>query len=101
MVPVINRLYSESNLNLPLTPMVWALAFGVCFGGNATIIGASANVVAVGIAEKEGYHVTFKQFFKFGMPVMIISCTVATVFLLIFNVAFAWHEPIDSSSNNN
>eukprot|EP01102_Stenamoeba_stenopodia_P012402 TRINITY_DN3917_c0_g1_i1.p1 TRINITY_DN3917_c0_g1~~TRINITY_DN3917_c0_g1_i1.p1 ORF type:complete len:721 (+),score=114.64 TRINITY_DN3917_c0_g1_i1:72-2234(+) len=91
MIPIISQLY-EDDLKLPLTPMVWALVFGVCYGGNATIIGASANVVAVGIAESEGYHVTFKQFAKLGFPVMMISCTIATIFMLIFNVGLDWHE---------
>jgi len=95
MLPVINNLYAESDLGLPLSPMVWALAFGVCFGGNATLIGSSANVVAVGIAEREGVRVSFMQFFWLGMPITLISCTIATVYLLIFSVAFSWHENAD------
>ena len=42
----------------------WALALGACFGGNGTIIGASANVVTTGIAEKAGYKITFLEFMK-------------------------------------
>ena len=62
----------------------WALALGACFGGNGTIIGASANVVTVGIAESKGYHITFGQFMKTAFPFMIISVAIAQGWLLIF-----------------
>jgi P protein len=52
------------NLSLPLQPLVWALAFGPCLGGNGTLIGASANVIGAGIAEQHGYKMTFGDFFK-------------------------------------
>jgi Na+/H+ antiporter NhaD/arsenite permease-like protein len=44
----------DPNVNLPLRPLVWALAFGACLGGNGTLIGASANVVCAGMAEQVG-----------------------------------------------
>eukprot|EP01097_Dermamoeba_algensis_P003099 TRINITY_DN2250_c0_g1_i1.p1 TRINITY_DN2250_c0_g1~~TRINITY_DN2250_c0_g1_i1.p1 ORF type:complete len:342 (+),score=121.84 TRINITY_DN2250_c0_g1_i1:131-1027(+) len=88
MVPVIIKL---TTLDLPLQPLVWALAFGACFGGNGTLIGASANVVVAGIAEQQGYPITFNTFFKAGFPVMILSMIVCTIYLLIFHVAFEWH----------
>ncbi len=62
----------------------WALALGACFGGNGTLIGASANVVTVGIAESVGYKITFWDFFKFAFLYMIISVIIANVWLLIF-----------------
>ncbi len=62
----------------------WALALGACFGGNGTIIGASANVVTVGIAESRGYRITFGGFMKTAFPFMIISIVIAQVWLLIF-----------------
>lgn len=52
------------NLNLPLQPLVWALALGPALGGNGTLIGASANVICAGIAEHHGYKMTFMDFFK-------------------------------------
>ena len=51
----------------------WALALGACFGGNGTIIGASANVVTTGITEKAGYKITFYQFMKQAAPITIIA----------------------------
>ena len=61
----------------------WALAFGADFGGNATIIGASANVVAVGLAAKAGIKISFWQFAKYGIPVTIVSLAIAAPYLFI------------------
>jgi Na+/H+ antiporter NhaD/arsenite permease-like protein len=62
----------------------WALALGACFGGNGTIIGASANVVTLGIAEARGYRITFGGFMKTAFPFMIITVLIAHAWLLIF-----------------
>ena len=62
----------------------WALALGACFGGNGTIIGASANVVTLGIAEARGYRITFGGFMKTAFPFMILSVLIAHIWLLIF-----------------
>jgi Na+/H+ antiporter NhaD/arsenite permease-like protein len=61
----------------------WALAFGADFGGNATIIGASANVVAVGLAKKAGIHISFWQFAKYGIPVTFLSVIMVVPYLLL------------------
>ena len=61
----------------------WALALGACFGGNATVIGASANVITTGIAEKSGHRISFFDFVKHGTPVTIIGMIIATVYLLL------------------
>merc|ERR1711974_144803 len=83
MVPVIVILSADPELGLPPHPLVWALSFGNCFGGNGTLIGASANVVAAGMAEQEGYHISFNTFFKMGFPVMLVSTSIASVYLLV------------------
>ncbi|GBD95584.1 MAG TPA: TRAP transporter large permease subunit [Nitrospirae bacterium] len=62
----------------------WALALGACFGGNGTMIGASANVVTVGIAEAAGYPIKFISFMKVAFIYMIISVAIANAWLLIF-----------------
>ncbi len=62
----------------------WALALGACFGGNGTIIGASANVVTIGIAESRGYRISFGGFMKTAFPYMIISVLIAHIWLLVF-----------------
>jgi len=61
----------------------WALAFGACFGGNGTMIGASANVVTLGISEVAGYPIRFFHFMKIAFPFMLISVAVANVWLLL------------------
>jgi len=61
----------------------WALALGACLGGNGTLIGASANVVTAGFAERSGYPLTFGSFLRVGGPTMIISVFIAMVWLLI------------------
>ena len=62
----------------------WALAVGACFGGNGTIIGASANVVTMGIAESKGYRISFGGFMKTAFPYMIISILIAQAWIMIF-----------------
>ena len=61
----------------------WAFAFGADFGGNATIIGASANVVAVGLAHKAGIKISFWQFAKYGIPVTFVSVAMVVPYILI------------------
>ncbi|SNZ08172.1 possible tyrosine transporter P-protein [Persephonella hydrogeniphila] len=58
-------------------PLWWALALGACLGGNLTIIGASANVVAAGLSEREGYPIKFFEFVKQGTPVTVVTVIVA------------------------
>jgi Na+/H+ antiporter NhaD/arsenite permease-like protein len=61
-----------------------ALAFGADFGGNATIIGASANLVAIGLAKKNGIHISFWQFAKYGSVTTLISILIVVPYLQIF-----------------
>jgi len=61
----------------------WALSIGACYGGNGTLIGASANVVTAGLAEKAGHPISFNEFLKVGAPVMLVSVLVGTIYILI------------------
>lgn len=81
MIPVVVTL--SEGTNLPIKPLVWALGFGTCLGGNGTLIGASANVVCSGLAEQQGYPISFNKFFKTGFPVMICTVFVANIYLWI------------------
>ena len=81
MIPLIIHMGAISEMNL--TPLWWALSLGACLGGNGTIVGASANVIAVGISEKQGYKITFKKFFKEAFPMMIATIVMATIYLWI------------------
>jgi len=61
----------------------WALALGACLGGNGTMIGASANVVTVGLAEKAGYHISFMAYMKACLIPMLVTVGLATAYLLL------------------
>ncbi|XP_035779785.1 P protein-like isoform X1 [Anopheles albimanus] len=91
MVKIVVALSEKAYLGLPLQPMVWALAFGPCLGGNGTLVGASANVICAGIAEQHGYRFSFMDYFKLGFPIMLVSVIVTTGYLIMAHVVFAWH----------
>ena len=83
MVPVILQLASSPDLGLDLKPLAWSLCLGACLGGNGSLIGASANIVVAGIAEREGHHITFKDFFRVGFPILCLSVAFGIVYLEI------------------
>lgn len=64
-----------------LMPIWWSLSLGACLGGNGTAIGASANVIVVGMAEKMGKPISFKKFMLYGMPLMIESVIICTLYV--------------------
>jgi Na+/H+ antiporter NhaD/arsenite permease-like protein len=64
-----------------LMPLWWSLALGACLGGNGTAIGASANVIVVGMSEKMGRKISFGKFMLYGMPLMIMTVSVATIYV--------------------
>ncbi|RJQ86381.1 MAG: hypothetical protein C4519_02045 [Desulfobacteraceae bacterium] len=84
MIPIV-RMMLETN-PLPHNILWWALALGACFGGNLTLIGASANIVSVAILKRSGYHITFGQFARWSAPGTILSLIVASLVL----VAYVW-----------
>ncbi|MCR1934639.1 ArsB/NhaD family transporter [Clostridium tepidum] len=82
MIPLIKAMGTMGGMDI--VPLWWALSLGACLGGNGTMIGASANLVVIGIAEKSGYKISFKDYFKLGFPVMLVSIIISTAYLLIF-----------------
>ena len=62
----------------------WALALGACLGGNGTMIGASANVVTVGLAERAGYPISFLEYLKACLPPMLLTVLLSMVYLLLW-----------------
>ncbi len=81
MIPVIARIAATASV--ASTPLYWALSLGGCLGGNGTLVGASANVVVAGIAERHGHPISFRSFLKYGMPVMTVTVAVSTAYLII------------------
>jgi Na+/H+ antiporter NhaD/arsenite permease-like protein len=67
--------------NPDLMPIWWSLALGACLGGNGTAIGASANVIVVGMSERAGRPITFLRFMLYGMPIMIVTVAVAMLYV--------------------
>jgi len=88
MVPLIFAIYNTESVaavfgSLAINPLWWALSLGVGFGGNGTLIGSSAGIVATGLAEINGHRITFNQFLRVGFPFMIASVAVGSIVLLI------------------
>ena len=63
------------------SPLWWALALGADLGGNATVVGASANVVAINLARASGYNIGFVQFFRYGIFVSVLTLLVSSGYL--------------------
>lgn len=64
-----------------LMPLWWSLALGACLGGNGSAIGASANVIVIGMSEKAGKRISFFKFMAYGMPLMILTVAIASVYV--------------------
>lgn len=76
MIPVVEQLNEGDD-----DAYWWALSLGACFGGNATIIAAAANVAASGLAQKAGHRIGFVEFLKVGIPVTFVSMLLATAYI--------------------
>lgn len=79
MIPVVQQL----DQGQPNDALWWALAIGADLGGNATIIGASANVILAGMAEREGHPIGFGQFLRYGLPVTLVTMLIATAYVWV------------------
>ncbi len=77
MIPVVDELGGSDD-----DAYWWALALGACFGGNATIVAAAANVAASGLAERAGSPIGFVTFMRYGLPVTAISLCLSTMYVL-------------------
>ena len=78
-IPLILEMGQLSGMTLD--PLWWSLALGACLGGNGTLIGASANVIVAGIAEKNGISLTFNHYLKIAFPLMIVSIIISHIYL--------------------
>jgi Na+/H+ antiporter NhaD/arsenite permease-like protein len=84
MIPVIQDLSEAEGLSEARTEALWwALALGADFGGNLTLIGASANVVVAGMSERAGQKISFVKFMLYGIPVTLVSLIIATGYVLL------------------
>jgi Na+/H+ antiporter NhaD/arsenite permease-like protein len=74
MVPLVQEL----GQHMEIEPLIWALVIGADFGGNATVVGASANVVVASIAEAKGTPITFRGYLRYGIPATLLTMLVGT-----------------------
>ena len=82
MIPIV-KLMLEST-PIPNDILWWALSLGACLGGNLTMIGASANIVSVGIAKRHHVNISFLEFMKLSAAVTLITLVIASIFLTVF-----------------
>jgi len=83
LIPVIQGLGTSG---MDIFPLWWALAFGAGFGGNGTIIGSTANIIVVTLSERTRTPITSRLWNKRGLPVMLVTCAVASLlYLLLFS----------------
>jgi len=85
LIPVLQGLGANG---VDIQPLWWALAFGTGFGGNGTIIGSTANIVVASISERTRTPITAKLWNKRGLPVMLATCTIASVLYLFLYPLF-------------
>lgn len=81
MIPMIQDMGTMGITNLE--PLWWSLALGACFGGNGSLIGASANLIVAGLAAQEGTPISFLRFLAVGFPLMLLSICLATFYIYI------------------
>jgi Na+/H+ antiporter NhaD/arsenite permease-like protein len=83
MSPVVEQVVAAEGGGSVAQALWWALALGADLGGNATAVGASANVVIIGLAEKAGHRISFWTFTKYGLIVTVITLAVTTPYMLL------------------
>ncbi len=83
MIPMIKSMEESMGGREAMMPVWWALSLGACFGGNGTLIGASANVIVAGLAQREGHPITFIGFLIWSIPTMLISVAIGALYLHI------------------
>ncbi|WP_378953529.1 SLC13 family permease [Pelosinus sp. sgz500959] len=81
MIPLIKEMGTMGVANLE--PLWWSLALGACLGGNGTLIGASANVIVIGLAAQEGHSISFGSYFKVAFPLMLLSIVISSIYVYI------------------
>lgn len=82
MIPVIFGIQAQFGANGHEDLLWWALSLGACVGGTGTVIGASSNVVGVGLAKKNGVDISFLGYMKFALPMTLMALSICSVYLL-------------------
>jgi Na+/H+ antiporter NhaD/arsenite permease-like protein len=95
MIPLIQTLNVEPTIastfgDFHFSPLWWALSLGANLGGNGTLIGSSAGIIAAGLAEKHSHLITFNRFFRTGFPFMICSVAIGTIVIMLSTLLKLW-----------
>ncbi len=81
MIPLIQSMGPAFGGAENLMPLWWSLALGACLGGNGSLVGASANLIVAGFAERAGHRIHFLRFMALAFPLMLMSIAIATVYV--------------------
>ena len=81
MIPMIKSMEESMGGREAMMPVWWALSLGACYGGNGSLIAASANVIVGGMAQREGHPISFLGFLIWSIPTMLITVGIAAVYL--------------------
>ncbi len=82
MIPIV-QLMMQAN-PIPNNILWWALSLGACLGGNLTMIGASANIVSVGMAKRVNQNITFFEFMRFSAAITLLTLVIASAYLMLY-----------------
>lgn len=83
MIPLIKSMAPTFGGPEQLLPLWWSLSLGACLGGNGTLVGASANLVVAGFAERAGYPIRFVAFLLTAFPLMLLSIAISSVYVYL------------------
>ena len=83
MIPVIKSMASTFGGAENLMPLWWSLALGACLGGNGSLVGASANLIVAGFAERAGHRIHFLSFMVLAFPMMLLSIGIASLYVYL------------------
>jgi len=81
MIPIVKSMAATFGGSEQLTPIWWSLALGACLGGNGTLVGASANLIIAGFAERSGQPIRFVPFMLIAFPLMLASVSISAIYV--------------------
>ena len=83
MIPLIENMGGMLGDQESLTPLWWSLALGSCLGGNGSLIGASANLIVAGFAERAGHPIRFLPFMLIAFPLMLVTILISSIYVYL------------------
>ncbi|MDP6430227.1 MAG: ArsB/NhaD family transporter [Rhodospirillales bacterium] len=83
MIPLVESMEAGLGGAAQLEPVWWSLALGACLGGNGSLVGATANVMVSGLAERAGHPISFVRYLKIGVPFMLFTVAIANVYVYL------------------